>query len=194
MKVIIGLGNPGREYESTRHNVGWWAVDHLADGWRLDGWRKDGQALAATGLVGEHRVRLLKPLTWMNLSGAALRPFVRRAGWSATTDLMVIVDEVALPLGRMRLRGGGSAGGHNGLRSIEQALGSQEYPRLRIGIQPADPRRVGDLSDFVRSPFSRDEREQMLALLPRVRDAVETWLRDGIETAMNLHNREPKPS
>jgi PTH1 family peptidyl-tRNA hydrolase len=195
MKVIVGLGNPGREYESTRHNVGWWVVDHLADVWRMDGWRKDGEALAATGLVGEHRVRLLKPLTYMNLSGAVLRPFVRRTGWSAKSDLLVIVDEVALPVGRIRLRSGGSAGGHNGLKSIEQALGSQEYARLRIGIKPADPRRsMGNLSDFVLSPFGRDERDLTLALLPGVRDAVETWLHEGIEAAMNVHNREPKPS
>lgn len=195
MKVIVGLGNPGREYESTRHNVGWWVVDHLADVWRMDGWRKDGEALATTGVVGAHRVRLLKPLTYMNLSGTVLRPFVRRTGWSARTDLMVIVDEVALPVGRIRLRPSGSAGGHNGLKSIEQALGSQEYARLRVGIRPADPRRsVGNLSDFVLSPFGRDERELTLALLPGVRDAVETWLHDGIEAAMNVHNREPKPS
>lgn len=190
MKVIIGLGNPGREYESTRHNVGWWVIDHLADVWRFEAWRRDGEALATTGVVGEHRVRLLKPLTFMNLSGAVLRPFLRREGWSARTDLLIIVDEVALPVGRIRIRAGGSAGGHNGLKSIEQALGHQDYARLRIGIRPEDPRRsVGDLSNFVLSPFGRDEREQTLAIMPRVREAVELWLRDGVGAAMNIHNQ-----
>ncbi|HUF27771.1 MAG TPA: aminoacyl-tRNA hydrolase [Gemmatimonadaceae bacterium] len=190
VKVIIGLGNPGREYESTRHNVGWWVIDHLADVWRFEAWRRDGEALATTGVVGEHRVRLLKPLTFMNLSGAVLRPFLRREGWSARTDLLIIVDEVALPVGRIRIRAGGSAGGHNGLKSIEQALGHQDYARLRIGIRPEDPRRsVGDLSNFVLSPFGRDEREQTLAIMPRVREAVELWLRDGVGAAMNIHNQ-----
>lgn len=195
MKVIVGLGNPGREYEATRHNVGWWVVDHLADVWHMDGWRKDGQALATTGVVGSHRVRLLKPLTYMNLSGAVLRPFVRRTGWSASTDLLVVVDEVALPVGRIRLRASGSSGGHNGLRSIEQALGSRDYARVRIGVGPAESQRsVGDLSRFVLSPFGRDERELTLSLLPPVRDAAETWLEQGIEAAMNIHNRNPKTS
>jgi PTH1 family peptidyl-tRNA hydrolase len=136
MKVIVGLGNPGKEYERTRHNVGWWVVDHLADVWRFDSWRKDGEARVATGSVGSAKVRLIKPLTYMNLSGAVLRPYMRRPFWSAATDLMVVVDEVALPLGRYRFRAKGSAGGHNGLKSIEGTVQSQEYPRLRIGIAP----------------------------------------------------------
>ena len=98
MKVIVGLGNPGKEYERTRHNVGWWVVDHLADVWHFDGWRKDGEARVANGMVGNAKVRLVKPQTYMNLSGAALRPYLRRPFWSAANDLIVVVDEVALPL------------------------------------------------------------------------------------------------
>jgi PTH1 family peptidyl-tRNA hydrolase len=195
VKVILGLGNPGRDYEHTRHNVGWRVVDHLADVWRFDGWRKDGDALVANGLVGHQRVRLVKPLTYMNLSGAVLRPYLRQPFWAAKTDLLVIVDEVALPLGRFRLRGKGSAGGHNGLKSIERAVGGQEYARLRVGIKPADERRqIGDLAGFVLSPFGRDEREEVSGLLPRLRDAVELWLSEGIEAAMNVHNRDTTPS
>ena len=194
MKVIVGLGNPGREYESTRHNVGWWVVDHLADVWRFDGWRKDGEALTSTGLVGNTKVRLVKPLTYMNLSGEVLRPYLRRPFWAAKTDLLVIVDEVALPAGEFRLRARGSAGGHNGLKSIEHHLRTQEYPRLRIGIAPEDPRTRGDLADFVLSPFRDDEREVVLSLLPRLTSVAETWLRDGVEAAMNLHNRKPEPT
>lgn len=194
MKVIVGLGNPGREYESTRHNVGWWVVDHLADVWRFDGWRKDGEALTSTGLVGNTKVRLVKPLTYMNLSGEVLRPYLRRPFWAAKTDLLVIVDEVALPAGEFRLRARGSSGGHNGLKSIEHHLRTQEYPRLRVGIAPEDPRTRGDLADFVLSPFRDDEREVVLSLLPRLTSVAETWLRDGVEAAMNLHNRKPEPT
>jgi PTH1 family peptidyl-tRNA hydrolase len=194
VKVIVGLGNPGRAYEATRHNVGWWAVDHLADVWRFDGWRKDGDALVSQGMVGVHRVRLVKPLTYMNLSGEALRPYLRRPFWAPKVDLLVLVDEVALPLGELRLRSRGSAGGHNGLKSIEHHLKTQEYPRLRIGIAPADPRDRGDLADFVLSPFEGDEREVILSLLPRVTAIAESWLRDGVEAAMNLHNRKPEPT
>ena len=157
MKVIVGLGNPGKDYERTRHNVGWWVVDHLADVWRFDGWKKEKEARIATGMVGTAKVRLIKPLTYMNLSGAVLRPYLRRPFWAPATDLMIIVDEAALPLGRYRFRAKGSAGGHNGLKSIEAAVKSQEYPRLRIGIAPEEPRRRGDLSDFVLDEFGKRE-------------------------------------
>jgi len=188
VKVLLGLGNPGRNYEHTRHNVGWWVLDHLADVWRLDGWRRDGETLTLGGSVAGHQVRLVKPQTYMNLSGQVLRPYLRRPAWSAASDLLAVVDEVALPLGSYRLRARGSAGGHNGLRDVERALGTQEYPRLRVGIKPEDPRRVGNLSDFVLSPFGKDERAVVLDLLPRITDAVEIWLRDGIIKAMNAHN------
>jgi PTH1 family peptidyl-tRNA hydrolase len=193
VKVIVGLGNPGREYAATRHNVGWWVVDHLADVWRFDGFRGDGEALVTTGMLGTHRVRLVKPQTYMNLSGAVLAPYLRRPFWSAKQDLLVIVDEYAHPVGRYRLGPVGRAGGHNGLRSIEHALRSQEYARLRIGIAPADERRtVGDLADFVLSPFDGAERDEILALMPRFADAAELWVRDGIVAAMNIHNRQPE--
>ena len=193
MKVVLGLGNPGRAYELTRHNVGWWVLDHLADVWRVDAWRRDGEALTTTGQVGVHKVRLVKPQTYMNLSGAVLRTYTRRPFWSAATDLLVIVDDVALPVGRYRLRARGSAGGHNGLKSIEGALGSQDYPRLRIGIAPNEEhRRVGQLADFVLAPFGKLERQEILDLMPRFEDAVTIWLKDGIEPAMNVHNRGPQ--
>ena len=193
MKVILGLGNPGRDYEHTRHNVGWWVLDHLADVWHLSGWRRDGETMTLAGTVNGLPVRLVKPTTYMNLSGQVLRPYLRRPAWSAASDLMVIVDEVAIPLGTFRLRARGSAGGHNGLKDVERALGSQEYPRLRVGIRPEDPRRVGNLSDFVLGPFGKDERGVVLELMPRLQDAIEIWLRDGILKAMNAHNGEAAP-
>ncbi len=185
MKVIVGLGNPGKEYERTRHNVGWWVVDHLADVWRFDAWKRDGEARVTSGLVGRTRVRLVKPHTYMNLSGSVLRPYLRRPAWSAAADLMIVVDEVALALGRYRFRANGSAGGHNGLKSIEAAVGSQDYPRLRIGIAPEDPRRRGTLSDFVLDDFGKHEADAVLALMPTLTSALELWISSGITPVMN---------
>jgi peptidyl-tRNA hydrolase, PTH1 family len=185
MKVIVGLGNPGKEYERTRHNVGWWVVDHLADVWRFEGWKKDGEARVISGTAGGARVRLIKPLTYMNLSGSVLKPYMRRPFWSATTDLMIVVDEAALPLGRYRFRAKGSSGGHNGLKSIEAAVSSQEYPRLRIGIAPEDPRRRGTLKDFVLDEFGKQEASEIRDLFPPLTQALELWIKSGILAVMN---------
>lgn len=166
-------------------------MDHLADVWHLDAWRRDGSSLIADGRVGGTRVRLMKPQTFMNLSGAALRPYLRRATWSPASDLLVIVDEVALALGTHRLRARGSAGGHNGLKSVESVVGSQDYARLRIGIRPNEEHReIGDLSNFVLDRFGKDEREVILALMPELRELCECWVRDGVEKAMNRFNRK----
>ena len=191
MKVILGLGNPGREYAATRHNVGWWLIDHLADVWHFEGWKKNGDAVVSNGTVAGQKVRLMKPQTYMNLSGQALKNYVRRPFWSAAKDLLVVVDEVQIPVGRFRIRARGSAGGHNGLKSVEHALGTQDYARLRIGVGPSEERKgvYPNLADFVLAPFARDEREDVLALMPDLVATVETWLREGAEKAMNLHNR-----
>ena len=194
MKVIVGLGNPGREYAATRHNVGWWLIDHLADVWHFDGWKKDHDSEVSTSTVAGVKVRLVKPQTYMNLSGQALKNFVRRPFWSPANDLLIVVDEVQLPVGMIRLRPRGSAGGHNGLKSVEHALGTQDYPRLRIGVGPSEERKgiYPNLADFVLAPFARDEKENILALMPRMTELVETWLTEGAEKAMNLYNRRPK--
>jgi peptidyl-tRNA hydrolase, PTH1 family len=193
MKVIVGLGNPGPEYERTRHNVGWWVVDHLADVWRFEGWKKDGDARVVSGTVGGKRVRLVKPQTYMNLSGGALRPYVRRETWKASADLLIVVDEVALPVGSFRIRARGSAGGHNGLKSIEGAVGTQDYARLRIGVGPEDPaRRRGDLADYVLSDFGKRDEKLVRELFPHLTELTETWLTDGAEAAMNRFNRKGK--
>ncbi len=192
MKVILGLGNPGRQYGATRHNVGWWVLDHLADVWHSDGWKRDGEAMTSTVSAAGTRVRLIKPLTYMNLSGNVLKNYLRKPFWAAPKDLLVIVDDVALPVGRFRVRARGSAGGHNGLRSIEAALGNREYPRLRIGVGPGEERKhiIRDLADFVLAPFARDERDDILGLMPKFEAVVDTWLRDGTEKSMNAHNRD----
>ena len=190
MKVIVGLGNPGREYEGTRHNVGWWLVERLAARWNLDGWRRDGDSLSVSGTVAGKRVRLMKPQTYMNLSGAALRPVLKREGFNPAEDLLVVVDEVAVPVGEYRLKPFGSPGGHNGLKSVEAQLKSPKYPRLRIGIKPVDERRtIGDLADFVLHPMPRDERELVEALFPRMEQAVELWLTQGTDKAVSTMGR-----
>ncbi len=192
MKVILGLGNPGRQYEATRHNVGWWVLDHLADVWHFDAWKKDQEALVTTAVVNGVRTRLIKPLTYMNLSGQVLKTYLRKPFWAAPKDLLLVVDDVALPVGRFRIRARGSAGGHNGLRSVEAALGNQEYPRLRIGVGPSEERKnvYRDLADFVLAPFARDERDDIMALMPKFEGVVDAWLHDGVEKAMNTYNRD----
>ena len=190
MKVFLGLGNPGKEYANTRHNVGWWVLDHLADEWRTDAWRKDGEAVTSSGTVDGIKVRLVKPQTFMNLSGAVLKPWLRRPFWAAANDLMVISDEVQLEVGTYRFRAKGSAGGHNGLKSIEGALRSQDYPRLRIGVGPGDEqRRIGDLADYVLGDFGKTEAAAVRELFPPIEEALRAWATDGIEKVMNRFNR-----
>jgi PTH1 family peptidyl-tRNA hydrolase len=190
MKVIMGLGNPGREYEDTRHNVGWWLLDHLAQRWHADPWRKDGEAVTAAARLGPHALKLVKPQTYMNLSGAALRPYLRRTGWTPAQDLLVLVDEVAVPVGEYRLRAAGSPGGHNGLKSVEAHLKSPAYPRLRIGIRPVDERRtIGDLAAFVLRTMPQDERALYDASVPRLVEAVECWITEGTEKAVSSRGR-----
>ena len=190
MKVIVGLGNPGREYEATRHNVGWWLVDLLARRWHFEPWKKDGDSLSSTGLVGTKKVKLMKPQTFMNLSGSVLRPALRRVGFVVAEDLLVIVDELAVPAGEFRLRAAGSAGGHNGLKSVEAHTQTQTYPRLRVGIRPVDERRaIGDMADFVLHTMPRDERELVEAVFGRAAQAVELWIAEGTEKAVSTMGR-----
>jgi len=191
MKVILALGNPGKEYEHTRHNVGWWLVDHIAERWGLDGWKKDGQAKVAQGQLAGMKevVRLVKPQTYMNLSGGVLVQYARRPFWSAATDLLVLVDEVAIPVGEWRIGPEGGAGGHNGLKSVRDALGTQQYPRLRIGI--GDPNRPagGPLSDYVLGAVGKRDADAIRGLFPVMTDAVEAWVRTGIKGALDVRSR-----
>jgi PTH1 family peptidyl-tRNA hydrolase len=164
-------------------------VEHLADVWHFDSWKKDGDALVASGVVGPIKTRLIKPLTYMNLSGDVLKPYRRKPFWAAATDLLVVVDDVELPFGKLRFRANGSAGGHNGLKSVEHSLGTRDYSRLRIGIAPYDPHQDrSDLADFVLDRFSKVEAQLMRDRLSVAGEAVETWLREGITVAMNKYN------
>lgn len=189
VKVIVGLGNPGAEYERTRHNVGWWLLDHLAEKWGFGVWRRDGKARVAAGAVSGTPLRLVKPQTFMNLSGAALRPFLGRSAFSAERDLIVVVDDVAIPVGTFRFRAEGSAGGHNGLKSIEATLRHRQYARLRIGIGPAGGDRRGALADYVLDAAGKRETAEIRERFPELADALALWAGEGIERVMNLFNR-----
>lgn len=185
-KVIVGLGNPGREYENTRHNAGWWLLDALAQSWGVGKFRAEKSQANATTRVEPFQVRLIKPLTYMNRSGGVLVPLKRMNALDLTKDLLVIVDDVALEPGRVRFRPSGSAGGHNGLKSIEQALGSKDYPRLRLGVGAKPP--AMDLADWVLGPMPRADRKLLEERFPDLVRGVETWIRDGIEAAMDACN------
>jgi PTH1 family peptidyl-tRNA hydrolase len=184
----VGLGNPGPEYDETRHNAGFRLADHLVARWRFPGFTRGDHARQTEGTLGHHVVRVLKPQTYMNRSGAALAPLRALPGFDPAADLLVLVDDVALPLGRYRLRGAGSTGGHNGLKSVEGALQRQDYARLRVGVGPVPPG-LADLADFVLSPFEVDERRTLDQLLDPMAEAVECWLDEGIERAMTRFNR-----
>lgn len=187
MKVVIGLGNPGPQYDETRHNVGWWLVDRLAYDWDLPTFRRSGPAMVTEGSVGGARVRLVKPTTYMNRSGAAVRLMDDVDEFDAGRDLLVVVDDAALDVGRVRFRGSGSAGGHNGLKSISGALGGDGYARLRIGVGKR-PSGV-DLADWVLSRMPEDDEDVVVGLLPELTRGVEVWMTEGVEAAMNRFNR-----
>ncbi len=189
MKLVVGLGNPGAEYRETRHNIGFLVVDELARRWRIDSWREQFEALAVKTRVGDEAVVLAKPLTFMNLSGQAVAGL---AGFYKIepADVLVVTDDVALPLGRLRARREGGAGGHNGLKSLIQHLGTQAFPRVRVGVGRGDSRR--DLADHVLGRFEAGERETVSAAVLRAADATEAFISDGIERVMNVFNAADK--
>jgi len=175
LRAVVGLGNPGPEYAATRHNAGFRVVDALVARWGFPPFRRGERARVSTGAVDGRPVRVLKPTTMMNRSGAALVSLRAEPAFTPATDLLVVVDDFNIPGGTFRLRPSGSAGGHNGLKSIEAALQSQDYARLRIGIGPlpeGDP-----WEDFVLAPFSDAEEEQLRGLMPQLVDAVDGWVR-----------------
>lgn len=184
--LIIGLGNPGREYAGNRHNVGWHVADHFVSsrGWRFGKRRND--ALIAMGRIGEVRVVVAKPQTFMNLSGRAVQPLARF--YKTPPDrMLVIYDDLDLPFGAIRLREKGGAGGHNGMKSIIERMGSGDFPRLRIGVG-RPPGRM-DAADYVLRDFDASERAELPDVLDRAARAIETFVAHGIGVAMNAHNR-----
>jgi peptidyl-tRNA hydrolase, PTH1 family len=199
MKLIVGLGNPGREYRDTRHNVGFMVIDELAKRHQLTFSmapsqvpetfvaKKYGLPAEASAKAGTEPLLLAKPLTFMNLSGDAVAALARYFDVAAS-DLLIVVDEAALPFGRLRARARGSAGGHNGLKSVIERLGTQEFARLRLGVGRGDGRR--DLADHVLSKFEPGERAELEMFITRAADAAEMFAVDGIGKVMNTYNPE----
>jgi PTH1 family peptidyl-tRNA hydrolase len=189
VKLVVGLGNPGREYRDTRHNVGFMVVDELA--------RRHGLSLGmAPGQVpesliakryGDQPMLVAKPLTYMNLSGHAVAGLAGYYG-VPVEDLLVVIDEAALPFGRLRARARGSAGGHNGLKSVIDRLGTTEFARLRLGVGRGDGRR--DLADHVLAKFEPGERAELEQFIARAADAAEMFAAEGIDKVMNVYNPE----
>jgi PTH1 family peptidyl-tRNA hydrolase len=192
MKLIVGLGNPGREYEATRHNLGFMLIDRLSERAGCKRFRDESNAKVAEVTLARARVLLVKPQTYMNLSGNSVRPLLERYGEGDAANLIVASDEAALPFGMIRVRGRGSAGGQKGLKSIIERIGSQEFPRVRLGVKPDHP--VSDLSSFVLSPIPKRDREALDRMLDRAADAVEAILIEGVERAMSLFNERVKQS
>ncbi len=186
MRLIVGLGNPGSQYEGSRHNVGFRVIDALAKRAGVRVGERRFRALLGRGEVNGQDVMLAKPLTYMNRSGFAVRAIVGWYGLEAS-DMMVVVDDMALELGRIRIRPKGSDGGHNGLRSIIELIGTEDFPRLRVGI--GRPRPGEDAVSYVLGWFERKELAAVSEAVSRAADALEAWLDLGIDGAMNEFNK-----
>ena len=190
MKLVVGLGNPGPKYDGTRHNIGFAVVDYLAAAPGVGRWRSRFEAQVTETVEGTEQVLLMKPGTFMNLSGRAVRAaadFYKLP----VTDVLVVCDDIALPLGKLRVRVKGSDGGQKGLRSIQEQLGTQDYPRLRIGV--GSPGEHLDAADYVLSRFKPGERAAVEEAVAQAAQAVLLWVRQGIDVCMNRVNGEPKP-
>lgn len=193
MKLIIGLGNPGNEYKWTRHNVGFEAIDKLAYDFNINVNKNKFKAIYGEGIIHGEKVLLIKPLTYMNLSGECVRDFLNFYKDIELYDILVICDDINLPLGSIRIRKKGSDGGQNGLKNIIYQLGSDSFPRLRIGIGQKPPHFT--LANFVLSKFNKDEEEDIVKGITNATDAIEIFIKDkenGLSNAMNLFNKKLK--
>ena len=186
MRLVLGLGNPGARYARTRHNVAWQVLDAVASRREAVPAPGGGAWRARQVRIGEHDVALVEPLTFMNLSGEALVEWGRRFGWDPGA-LLVVTDDVYLPLGTLRLRAGGSSGGHRGLESVEAAVGHRQYARLRVGVGAAGS--GTGLREHVLEEFAPEEWPALEVAIRRAADAVEFWVEQGILPAMNQFNR-----
>ena len=190
MFLIAGLGNPGRQYEKTRHNMGFDTIDELIDRHRIPQGGIAHKAMYGKGMIAGEKVLAVKPLTYMNLSGEAIREYVNYYKMDPETELIVIYDDIDLDPGQIRIRKKGSAGGHNGIKSIIAQIGTQNFYRIKVGVG-AKPK-GWDLADYVLGRFSPEERELVDKAICDAADAVEMILKDGIEAAMNHYNGAAK--
>ena len=191
MKLIVGLGNPGGEYARSRHNIGWMVADAFARKFRIDLSKHEKNCLTGSGRVAGGAVMVAKPLTYMNLSGDAVRLLVN-AYLESTSDLMIVHDEFDLPLGRLRIRPNGSAGTHNGMRSVVASLATEQFPRLRCGVRGETYGDAGRLRDYVLDDFTPAEEPAVEGMIERAVDALLFFCRDDLRRAMNEFNRDPE--
>ena len=190
MFLIAGLGNPGRQYEKTRHNMGFDTIDELIERHRIPQGGIAHKAMYGKGMIAGEKVLAVKPLTYVNLSGEAIREYVNYYKMDPETELIVIYDDIDLEPGQIRIRKKGSAGGHNGIKSIIAQIGTQNFYRIKVGVG-AKPK-GWDLADYVLGRFSSEERELVDKAICDAADAVEMILKDGIEAAMNHYNGAAK--
>jgi PTH1 family peptidyl-tRNA hydrolase len=190
VKLIVGLGNPGIEYQFTPHNLGFLTIDRLADDIGVEVRNRNCRALTARAVIEEQQVLLAKPETYMNLSGMAVRELVGKYEADPGKDLIVVYDELDLPLGRIRIRQRGSSAGHNGMESIIGALGTQEFLRVRLGVGP--DKKVSDGAKYLLSPFRKAQLKVLGEILDAASDAVRVILKEGPAAAMNRFNRDPE--
>lgn len=188
MYIIVGLGNPGREYGNTRHNIGWDVIDVLADRAHVDVLEKKHKAIIGKGVIAGQKCILAKPQTYMNLSGESVRELVDYYKIDEETELIVISDDVSLEVGQIRIRKKGSAGGHNGLKSIIGHLGHDTFQRVKMGV--GEKPKGYDLADWVLGHFSKEERKLMDDAAKRAAEAIELMITEGADVAMNRYNRK----
>jgi PTH1 family peptidyl-tRNA hydrolase len=184
--LIVGLGNPGPEYEHTPHNIGFMVVDALAAANSVRVTRKENSALVGLGVIAGKPVVLAKPQTYMNLSGESVKGLLQRYELTPA-NLLVVYDELDLPWTTMKIKPKGSAAGHNGMKSVISSAGTSEFPRVRLGIHPGHPLRSG--VDFVLGPFKRSQRKELEEVVDRGRSAIESIVAEGVEKAMTIFNR-----
>ena len=188
MKIIVGLGNPGPAYENTRHNIGWKVIDAFAEKFRIAVTTHEKNAMTGTGRVAGGSVLVAKPLTYMNLSGDAVKLLLNAYGESPA-DMIVVYDDVDLPTARLRIRPNGSSGTHNGMRSIVSSLGREDFPRLRFGVKGEDYGQ-GHLRDYVLDDFTAEEAPKVEAAIGKAVDALVLFCRGDLKRAMNQFNRD----
>lgn len=191
MFIIAGLGNPGRQYEGTRHNIGWQVIDELAEKYNIKITESKFKGLIGKGMIGSEKVILVKPLTYMNLSGECIGEVVNFYKIDETSELIIVADDISLDVGYIRMRKKGSAGGHNGLKNIIACLGHEEFMRIKMGV--GDKPAGYDLADYVLGHFNKEEEKIIAESRKTAVLAIETIMSDGIDKAMNLYNTKKTP-
>lgn len=188
MFIIVGLGNPTKEYEGTRHNVGFAVIDAIADKYNISVTERKNRAFCGKGIIEGQKVILAKPQTYMNLSGESVRGLVDYYKVDEETELLIIFDDISLDVGQLRIRTKGSAGGHNGIKSIISHLGTQEFTRIKVGV--GDKPKGWDLADYVLGRFPEEEEPTVRESLKRASEACKSIVTDGVDAAMNQYNKK----